>query len=128
VNPHLSKYSVITRKINTGRRVLESYLLLFLNSAPNLSARHDLEEITARAINTYTLGKHIGSRWGLGRIVRWVPTLPKQFVDKADMASNKPFGSLSKRAGLYKVQGDAVAAVMGAIFQQFVCASFFSSF
>ncbi|KAJ7791941.1 ribonuclease-III-like-domain-containing protein [Mycena olivaceomarginata] len=99
-----------------GRRVLESYLLLLLASSPNLKPSHDLQEIVSRVLNTYFLGEHIGSKWGLGRVMRWTPTIAaSMLLDEARGDKTK----LLKDVGLYKVQGDAATAVMGAIFQQF---------
>lgn len=98
----------------TGRRVISAYLCLLLSSSPNLKPSDDVEAIVSRTLNTYVLGEHIGSRWGLGRVMRWTPTLKADRVKDADVA-------LLKGAGLYKVQGDAVAAVIGGIFEQFVC-------
>ncbi|TFK62165.1 hypothetical protein BDN72DRAFT_848972 [Pluteus cervinus] len=97
-----------------GRRVLETYLLLFLNSSRSLKHDHDLEHIASRTLNTYVLGEHIGAHWGLGRMLRWTPTVP---AEKLKMVESDP--SVLRNVGLYKVQGDTVAAVMGGIFQQF---------
>lgn len=94
---------------------MESYLLLFLNSSKNLKPTHDFNFITNWTLNAYTLGQHVGSKWGLGRAMRWVPTVNKE---KLLGAGNKDV--LLQSAGLYKVQGDAVAAVMGTIYEQFV--------
>ncbi|KAF8189986.1 ribonuclease-III-like-domain-containing protein [Mycena galopus ATCC 62051] len=99
-----------------GRRVLESYLLLLLASSPQLKPSHDLQEIVSRVLNTYFLGEHIGSKWGLGRVMRWTPTIAaSMLLDEARGDKTK----LLKDVGLYKVQGDAATAVVGAIFQQF---------
>ncbi|KAF8881212.1 hypothetical protein BD779DRAFT_1445729 [Infundibulicybe gibba] len=97
-----------------GRRVLESYLLLYLSSSPALRPTHDLELIVSRALNTYVLGENVGSLWGLGRALRWTPTVPANKLQaKIDQQA------LLRNVGLYKVQGDAVAAVVGGIFHQF---------
>ncbi|KAJ6590461.1 ribonuclease-III-like-domain-containing protein, partial [Mycena vulgaris] len=98
-----------------GRRVLESYLLMLLASSPHLKPSHDLQEIVSRVLNTYFLGDHIGTKWGMGRVMRWTPTIATSMLN--DEARDKT--KLLKDVGLYKVQGDAVAAVMGGIFQQF---------
>ncbi|KAJ7637047.1 ribonuclease-III-like-domain-containing protein [Roridomyces roridus] len=99
-----------------GRRVLESYLLLLLSSSPQLKPSHDLQEIVSRVLNTYFLGQHVGSKWGLGRVMRWTPTIAaSMLLDESRADKTK----LLKDVGLYKVQGDAVTAVMGGIFQQF---------
>ncbi|KAJ7669016.1 hypothetical protein B0H17DRAFT_1087126 [Mycena rosella] len=73
-------------------------------------------EIVSRVLNTYFLGEHIGTKWGLGRVMRWTPTIAAAML-KDEARADK--AKLLKDAGLYKVQGDAVAAVIGGIFQQF---------
>lgn len=50
--------------------------------------------------------------------MRWVPTLSKDRLRSVE--GKGEISQLSRVVGLYKVQGDAVAAVMGTIFQQFV--------
>ncbi|TFK60604.1 hypothetical protein BDN72DRAFT_805581 [Pluteus cervinus] len=97
-----------------GRRVLETYLLLVLNSSRSLKHDHDLEHVASRTLNTYVLGEHIGAHRGLGRMLRWTPTV---LAEKLKMIESDP--SVLRNVGLYKVQGDAVAAVMDGIFQQF---------
>ncbi|PFH49369.1 hypothetical protein AMATHDRAFT_63325 [Amanita thiersii Skay4041] len=97
-----------------GRRVIESYLLLFLNSSSALKPTHDLDVIVSRTLNTYLLGEHVGSSWGLGRALRWTPTLPAQQL-KAMRDPQK----LLRGVGLYKVQGDTVTAVLGGIYYHF---------
>ncbi|KAF7289944.1 RNase III domain-containing protein [Mycena indigotica] len=99
-----------------GRRVLESYLLLLLTSSSHLKPTHDLQEIVSRVLNTYFLGEHIGSKWGLGRVMRWTPTLPASLQPPETLQAKS---KLLKEVGLFKVQGDAVTAVIGGIFQQF---------
>lgn len=99
-----------------GRRVIESYLLLFLNSSSALKATHDLDAILNRTINTYILGEHVGSSWGLGRALRWTPAVPASQVSLTARDSRK----LLRGVGFYKVQGDTVAAVVGGIYHQFV--------
>jgi hypothetical protein len=47
--------------------------------------------------------------------MKWVPT-----VDKEKLRRHGDKTELLRGIGLYKVQGDAVAAVMGTIFEQFV--------
>lgn len=91
--------------------------MLFLHSC-SLQPSHDLEDIASRALNSYVLGEHIGSQWGLGRILRWTPTVSRDNLDKV---SSNP--TVLRSAGLYKVQGDTVAAVLGGIFYQFVSQS-----
>ena len=99
----------------TGRRVIESYLLLFLNSSPSLKSTHDLDAILDRTVNTYLLGEHVGSSWGLGRVLRWTPAVPA-----SQISSTPDSKELLRGVGFYKIQGDAVAALVGGIYYQFV--------
>jgi hypothetical protein len=99
----------------SGRRVLEGYLLLLLSSSPALHPKHDLNDVVQRTLNSHTLGQYVGSVWGLGRVMRWTPTIA---ADKLKPGEDNR--ELLKSVGLYKVQGDAVSAVMGGIFYQFV--------
>lgn len=99
-----------------GRRVIESYLLLFLNSSSALKGTHDLDAILNRTVNSYILGEHVGSSWGLGRALRWTPAVPASQVSSITHDSRK----LLRGVGFYKVQGDTVAAVIGGIYHQFV--------
>ncbi|KIY47628.1 hypothetical protein FISHEDRAFT_74432 [Fistulina hepatica ATCC 64428] len=108
-----------------GRRVLESYLLLMLSSSPRLEPSHDLELVVTRTLNTYALGEHVGSRWGLGRVMLWTPTVSAEDLQNADVHAAADIQKASSRraavlrsAGLYKVEGDAVTAVMGGIYYQ----------
>lgn len=71
--------------------------------------------MVSRALNTYVLGEHVGPRWGLGRALRWTPT-----VSATKLKSVEDRNTMLRNVGLYKVQGDAVAAVIGGIFYQFV--------
>jgi len=97
-----------------GRRVLEAYLLLFLNSSSALTPRHDLEHIVSCTLNTYKLGEHVAPVWGLGRVLRWTPTIPAAKLEDPEHDQ-----VMLRSVGLYKVQGDAVSAVMGGIFDRF---------
>lgn len=100
--------------------MLESYLLLLLTSSPALHPKYDVEDIVSRTLNSYVLGEHIGSIWGIGRVLRWTPT-----VSASKLRPDEDQKELLKSVGLYKVQGDTVAAVMGGIYQQFVRSSIY---
>ncbi|EGO03359.1 hypothetical protein SERLA73DRAFT_46635 [Serpula lacrymans var. lacrymans S7.3] len=114
-----------------GRRVLETYFLLFLHSVSRAKPHHDYERITSRALNTYLLGEHIAPRWSLGRTLRWAPTVSSDTLrasikSKAKEVSDAELDvalavnpKIMKSVGLYKVMGDAVQAVMGGIYHQF---------
>ncbi|THV00735.1 hypothetical protein K435DRAFT_656721 [Dendrothele bispora CBS 962.96] len=97
-----------------GRRVLSTYLSLLLSSSSNLKPTDDVEEIVSATLNSYDLGEHVGSDWGLGRAMRWTPAVSANTLQKTGMQQN-----ILKGAGLYKVQGQAVAAVVGGVYEQF---------
>jgi dsRNA-specific ribonuclease len=65
-----------------GRRVLESYLLLFLQSSPSLNPEHDYEFIVSRALSTYVLGEHVGQPWDIQRVLQWSPSVPSEQLGK----------------------------------------------
>ncbi|KAI0059411.1 hypothetical protein BV25DRAFT_1961305 [Artomyces pyxidatus] len=96
-----------------GRRVLDSYLLLFLHSLPaSLISRYDYERTSERVINSYVLGEHVAPQWGLPSVMRWSPA---QFIEEGRHLGPKELRSV----GLHKVAGTTVEAVMGGIFHQF---------
>ncbi|KAG5735239.1 hypothetical protein E4T56_gene10305 [Termitomyces sp. T112] len=97
-----------------GRRVMESFLLLMLHSSSALKKDHNLDEIVARTLNSYTLGEVVGSKWALGRAMRWTPSISASLL-KAEADQREMLRSV----GLYKVQGEAVNAVVGGVFFQF---------
>ncbi|KAJ3553023.1 hypothetical protein NM688_g3839 [Phlebia brevispora] len=89
-----------------GRRVLSSYLLLFLTSSSALDATHDLQQLAERTLEPHLLGEYVAPPWDLGRVMRWTP------VQSAVPGDNTSIG-------LYKIQGTTVEAVMGGIYHQF---------
>ncbi|OCH86731.1 hypothetical protein OBBRIDRAFT_837931 [Obba rivulosa] len=107
-----------------GRRVLQSYLFLFLHSSDALKPEHDLDLIAERAINTYVLGEHVAPLWGIGRIVRWTPvnvnsvsTGPALRRDPSSLLVSLAPNS-QRSIGMYKVHGATVEAVVGGVFHQ----------
>ena len=104
---------MIRELYDLGRRVLETYLQLFLHSTPGFKASSpadvDFDNITARALNTYVLGEHVAPQWRIPDIMRWRP-VQNEGVKTNDMRS----------IGLYKVSGTMVEAVVGGLFHQFV--------
>ncbi len=94
-----------------GRRTLESYFLLMISSSPALTPSDDLEALSSHALNTYLLGQHVGRSWELGRVLRWVPAV----TSPTEIDTSREGRSI----GLYKVQGDTVAAVLGGVFREF---------
>ncbi|OAX41974.1 hypothetical protein K503DRAFT_767213 [Rhizopogon vinicolor AM-OR11-026] len=115
-----------------GRRVLESYYLLFLHSAARNQPQHDYELLSSRTLNTYLLGEHIAPRWSLGRNLRWTPTVSQDLIrTHKNISSAKQSADtelenaltvnpgIVRSVGLYKVMGDAVQAVVGGVYHQF---------
>ncbi|KAF9041451.1 ribonuclease-III-like-domain-containing protein [Panaeolus papilionaceus] len=97
-----------------GRRVINSYLQIFLTSSPNLAPTDDVEAICAQVLNPNLVGEKIGNSWGLGRVMRWIPAAPAHKLRDSAIEEQ-----VKREAGLYKVQAEAVQAVVGAIYQQF---------
>ena len=114
--------------------------MLFLASSPAADPSHDLEEITARALNTYVLGQHVAPKFQLARVLRWQPavnpgiTIHPQIQSKYG-SEKDPELALALRAhpmilksvGLYKVLGEGVQAIVGGAYHQFVSTSNFLS-
>jgi len=94
----------------TGRRILEAYFLMFLHSCPNVNSGADYANITSNALNTYTLGEHVGREWGIGKVLKWRSMLDPQMVAK---------GADNGHVGLHKVLGTTVEAIIGGIYHQF---------
>lgn len=111
-----------------GRRVLESYYLLFIHEVAQGRAHHDYDRLALRTLNTYFLGEHVAPRWSLGRVLLWVPTLPKETLRTAQIQNPDAeldealavSPGITKSVGLYKVMGEAVQAVVGGVYHQFV--------
>jgi hypothetical protein len=95
--------------------VLSAYLQLFLHSSSALDPSDDVEAIMESTLNTDFLGEHVGSEWGVGRVIRWTPSAPADRL--ADMDKKV---DVRRQVGLYKVQGEAVQAIIGGIYFQFV--------
>lgn len=128
-----------------GRRVLHTYLLLFLHECtlpprshtPSRSApippssrlrpsslstgglvkplTESYDDISEKLLNTYMLGEHVGAAWELERIMRWTPA-----VAELDVLEAKSPDMVLRSSGLYKVRGATVEGVVGGIFHQFV--------
>ena len=96
---------------NLGRRILESYFLMFLHSCPNVNSGADYANITSNALNTYTLGEHVGREWGIGKVLKWKSMVDPQMVAK---------GTDNGYVGLHKVLGTTVEAIVGGVYHQFV--------
>lgn len=118
-----------------GRRVLHTYLTLFLHSSSASDPEHDYELIASRTLNTYALGQHVAPKWNLGRILRWYPAASVNQVQKNMQYDARNRGGpgneeltvllrthpqLVKSVGLYKVMGEAVQAIVGGVYHQFV--------
>ncbi|KIK49198.1 hypothetical protein CY34DRAFT_797137 [Suillus luteus UH-Slu-Lm8-n1] len=115
-----------------GRRVLESYYLLFLHSVARTQNQHDYEYLSSRALNSYLLGEHVAPRWSLGRILQWAPAVSqdvlmahknaKKLKQPADVQLENALQAnpgIVKSVGLYKVMGEAVQSVVGGVYHQF---------
>jgi hypothetical protein len=92
----------------------------------------DLEAAMNATLNTYVLGEHVASIWGLYPMVLWTPTLPRNMKahdpetpEEAERDAMKGLidgfrPRVLTSSGLYKVQGEAVQAIVGAAYHQFV--------
>lgn len=107
-------------ELPSGRRVLKSYLLLFIHSSSALKPDHDYEYILERALNTYVLGEFVGPQWQLGKVMKWTPATQSETVAGDPMSVVQLGREASRSIGLYKVEGTAVEAVVGGVFHQFV--------
>ncbi|KDQ60397.1 hypothetical protein JAAARDRAFT_174469 [Jaapia argillacea MUCL 33604] len=67
-----------------GRRVLSTYLLLFLHSTPaaHQTPQLDYDLVASRALNTYVLGEHVASAWAIGEHIRWTQASPRPTLEK----------------------------------------------
>ena len=95
--------------------MLSAYLQLFLHSSSVLQPSEDVEAIMKATLDTNYLGEHVGPEWGVGRVIRWMPSAPAD--KRADMHE---LADVRRQVGLYKVQGEAVEAIIGGIYFQFV--------
>ena len=95
--------------------MLSAYLQLFLHSSSALDPSDDVEAIKSFILKTHFLGEHVGPKWGVGRIIRWTPSAPASELPYIDKEVNMRW-----KVGLYKVQGEAVEAIFGGIYVQFV--------
>jgi len=127
-------YGHNTRLGFIGRRVMQSYLMLFLQSVSpasvdgrgaRLSSKAlerlkirgtepkqvtdviDFEELAEKILDTHVLGTIVGEPWQLEGIMRWTDA----------KNPNDSTGTLS--VGMRKVRGATVEAIIGGIFHQF---------
>ncbi|KAI0687775.1 ribonuclease-III-like-domain-containing protein [Cytidiella melzeri] len=114
------KHAIIssnTRLSFIGRRVLNSYLMMFLHSNPDMTAGFDYEQVAEKTLNTYLLGEFVGPKWGIPSVMKWRPV---SLDEKIDPRNALRLGrDVSRSIGLYKVAGTAVEAVVGGVFHQF---------
>jgi len=117
-------YGHNTRLAFMGRRVMNAYFLMFLQSSlpestagPNFDGSMaavgdtpyvDFEELTENVLDSRPLGRYVGETWGIGDVMRWTSA-------KNGLATN----AAAIKAGRRKVQGTAVEATIGGIFHQF---------
>lgn len=108
-----------------GRRILQTYLHLFLHSSPALHPTHDYSQISQRALNTYVLGEHVAPLWSFGKVMKWTPvagpllSTPTARQEGPVAVLSRLGPEASRSVGLYKVQGTAVEALVGGVFHQF---------
>ena len=95
--------------------MLAAYLQLFLHSSSALHPSDDVEAILNSTLNTDFLGEYVGPQWGVGRVIRWSPSAPAHKLADIDKRVE-----VRRQVGLYKVQGEAVEAIIGGIYFQFV--------
>ncbi|KAF9515720.1 hypothetical protein BS47DRAFT_1293473 [Hydnum rufescens UP504] len=108
-------YGHNTRLGFIGRRVMQSYLMLFLQSRLKTRGAEpkqvtdviDFEELAEKILDTHVLGTIVGEPWQLEDIMRWTDA----------KNPNDSTGSLS--VGMRKVRGATVEAIIGGIFHQF---------
>ncbi|TFK49476.1 hypothetical protein OE88DRAFT_1633124 [Heliocybe sulcata] len=124
-----------------GRRVIEMYTMLFLDSVPPSLLPPGLEfDVTAaQMLKTHLLGEHVARDWNIWTELRWVPNLPRPVGARRDRetdgqdreAEQEEFrrqlatlegverAKMMRYVGLYKVAGLAVEAIAGGIYHQF---------
>jgi hypothetical protein len=97
-----------------GRRVTDSFLLLWMHSLPpEVGDKLDYERTVERVLNTYLLGEHVAPRWGLTTVMRWSSAVTS--VEEGEIPEG---GAI--QTGLFKVAGTTVEAVLGGIYHQYV--------
>lgn len=116
---HLAAWAIevltLNLRSNLGRRIIESYFLMFLHSCPNVNSGADYAKTSSNALNTYTLGEHVGREWGIGKVLKWKSMVDPQMIER---------GTDNGRIGLHKVLGTTVEAIVGGVYHQFVCLPF----
>ena len=103
--------NLLNPRSNLGRRIIESYFLMFLHSCPNVNSGADYAKTSSNALNTYTLGEHVGREWGIGKVLKWKSMVDPQMIEK---------GADNGHVGLHKVLGTTVEAIVGGVYHQFV--------
>lgn len=118
-----------------GRRVISTYLLLFLHYATTRlssssssssqllspsSSQYDFDAIAYRASHTALIGERVGRAWDLPRSMLWTPPVPTASSNSPLSREDRGSRSFGSRApGLYKVQGTTVEAILGGVYHQF---------
>ncbi|KZT28135.1 hypothetical protein NEOLEDRAFT_1087798 [Neolentinus lepideus HHB14362 ss-1] len=124
-----------------GRRVMDTFLMLFLDSVPPSvrSSNLDFDITTARILNTYLLGEYVAREWDIWRVMRWVPNIPRpagrtsnrgmdgedreveqeEFRRQLATLEGAARDKLLRSVGLFKVAGFSVEAITGGIYHQF---------
>ena len=118
-------------------------MISFLALSPAADPSHDFEEITARVLNTYAVGQHVTPGFQLSRVLRWQPAVNPSIITRPDVQPKydlipekgtekdaeltlalQAHPMLLKSVGLYKVMGEAVQAIVGGTYHQFVSTSY----
>jgi len=113
---------------------------MFLHSSSASDPKHDYDMIIARTLNTYGLGQFVAPKWYLGRVLRWQPTIDPRAkfnyevknrgngsgvdVDPELAVALRAHPNVARGVGLYKVMGEAVQAIVGGAYHQFVSFDF----
>ncbi len=79
-----------------GRRVMNAYFLMFLQSSlpestagPNFDGSMaavgdapyvDFEELTENVLDSRPLGRYVGEAWGIGDVMRWTSAVCQFFL------------------------------------------------
>lgn len=113
-----------------GRRVSQAYLTMFLQTHHTSHSPADFASILSTTLSDTSLGAYVAPSWQLNRVLLWNPPLDRYVADKLnervargeelDEESQKEAYSVFKQAGMHKIMGDAVQAVFGGVFHQFV--------
>lgn len=124
----------LSSSFKTGRRVISTYLILFLHHASTRlpssnsshlvspsSSQYDFDLINYHATHTTLIGERVGRAWDLPRSMLWTPPVSSAYANSSLSVEDRDGDTGFRRApGMYKVQGTTVEGIMGGIYHQFV--------